>query len=150
MPAALSADLILDMHGAGAELDERARRAGDVEGARAEPGIDVDQQWQVADIGDAADIRKHIVEVRDTEVRHAERAGGNAAAGQVDRLVAHALRHQRVIRADRAGDLERPLLLQCLPEPLARAHLPSSDLTLSRSSCSSLSVASMRLRLNSL
>ena len=81
--------------------------ARDVEGARAEAGVDVDQQRQVADVGDAADVDQHVVEVGDAEVRHAERAGGDAAAREVDRAVADALRQQRVVGVDRADDLER-------------------------------------------
>ena len=66
--------LISDLHG-----------ARDVEGARAEAGVDVDQQRQVADVGDAADVGEHVVEGADAEVGQAERAGGDAAAGEVDR-----------------------------------------------------------------
>ena len=118
--AALGADLVLDVHGGGAGLDQRARGARHVEGARAEAGVDVDQQRQVADVGDAADVDEHVVQVGDAEVRHAERAGGDAAAGKVDRAVADALRHQRVVGVDRADDLER-LFVRGLPEARARA-----------------------------
>ncbi len=44
--AALGADLVLDVHRAGAELDQRLHRARDVERRRAEAGVDVDQQRQ--------------------------------------------------------------------------------------------------------
>ncbi len=38
------------------------------------------------DVGDAADVGQHVVERADAEVGHAERAGGDAAAGEVERL----------------------------------------------------------------
>src|SRR6185503_7071982 len=147
--AALGAHLVLDVHGGGAELDQRARGARHVERAGAEAGVDVDQQRQVAHVGDAPDVGEHVVEVGDAEVRHAERAGGHAAAGKIDCAIADALRHQRVVRVDGADDLERLFLPERFPELLPGAH-EKSCFTLSRSSCSSLSVASIRLRLNSL
>jgi hypothetical protein len=45
-----------------------------VEGAGAEAGVDVDQQRQIADVGDAADVDQHVLEARDAEVGHAQRA----------------------------------------------------------------------------
>ncbi len=86
MAAALGADLVFDVDGGRAELDHRLDGARDVEGRSAEAGVDVDQQRQVADVGDAAHVGQHVVEVGDAEVGQAERAGGDAAAGQVDRL----------------------------------------------------------------
>src|SRR5439155_24436469 len=143
MTAALGADLVLDVHRAGAELDERAGGARDVEGARAEAGVDVDEQRQVAYVGDAPDVGQHVIQVGDAEIRHAERSCGDAAAGEVDRLVADALRHQRVIGADRADDLQRVLRLYRLAETRARGvqwgHLPRRCFTPSRSSWSSFS-----------
>ena len=87
------------------ELD----RARDVERRRAEAGVDVDQQRQRADVGDPAHVGQHVVEVADAEVGHAERARGDAAAGEVDRLEARALGEERVVGADRAGHLQRLL-----------------------------------------
>jgi hypothetical protein len=120
--AALGADLVLDVHGARAELDQGLRGARDIEGARAEAGVHIHQQRQVADIGDAADVGEDVVEVRDAEVGQAERAGGHAAAGQVQRAVADALRHQRVVRIDGADDLKRLFFPYCVPELLPRRH----------------------------
>src|SRR5205814_9896372 len=77
---------------------------------------------QVADVSDATDVGQHIVEVGDAEVRKAERAGSDAAAREIDRAIADALRHQRVVGADRADDLERTLLFECLAETRAGAH----------------------------
>src|SRR5205807_10026145 len=145
--AALGADLVLDMHRRGAGLDERARGARHVEGARAEPGVDVDEQRQVADLGDAPDVSQHVVEIGDAEVGHAERAGGDAGPGKIGGAVADALRHHGVIGADRADDLQGSFLGQRPPEPRSGVH--SRCLTLSRSSWSSFRVASILLRLNS-
>src|SRR5260370_188919 len=78
--------------------------------ARAKSRLDCLQERQVAHLGEAPDVGQYVVQVGDAEIRHAEGSGGHAAAGKVDRLVADALRHQRVIRADRANDLERALL----------------------------------------
>ena len=105
--AALGADLVLDVHRRRAELDQRLDRARDVEGAGAEAGVDVDQQRQVAHVGDAAHVGQHVVEVGDAEVRQAERAGGDAAAGEVDGLIAGLLGEERVVGVDRADDLQR-------------------------------------------
>jgi len=44
MAQRFGAALVLDMHRASAELDERARSAGDVEGAGAEARVDVHQE----------------------------------------------------------------------------------------------------------
>jgi hypothetical protein len=62
------------MHGGGAELDHRLDGARDVEGRGAEAGVDIDQQRQVADVGDAAHIGQHIVQIGDAQVRQAEAA----------------------------------------------------------------------------
>jgi len=97
------------VHRRRAELDQRARGAGDVECARAEARIDVDEEREIADIGDAANVREHVVEVRDAEIGHAQRTRGDAGAGKVDRAVAHALRHHRVVGADGTYDLQGPL-----------------------------------------
>ena len=76
-------------------------RARDVEGA-APAGIDVDQQRQVAHVGDAADVGEHVVERADAEIGQPERAGGDAAAGEVERAEAGALGEQRGVGVDRA------------------------------------------------
>src|SRR6185436_20214091 len=78
---------------------------------------------QVADIGDAADIGQYVVQVRDPEVGQAERGGGDAAAREVDRLVAGAPGQQGVIGADGAGDLQRFFGFDRLAECFSGAHL---------------------------
>ena len=55
-------------------------RAGDVE--RAAPArVRIDQQRQGACIGDAPEIGEHIVHGADAQIGHAQRIGGNSAAG---------------------------------------------------------------------
>src|SRR5205085_10237451 len=102
-------------------MRERVVRAT-LKALNAEAGVDVDQQRQVADIADAPDIGENIVQVGDAKVRHAERAGGDAAAREIDRAIAHALRHQRVVGADTADDLERTLLPEGFAELRTGAH----------------------------
>src|SRR5207244_272062 len=72
--------------------------------------------------GDAPDVGEDVVEAGDAEVRHAEGAGGDAAAREIDRAVTDFLRHQRVVRVDRADDLEGLLLRERLPELGSSAH----------------------------
>jgi hypothetical protein len=79
----------------------------DVEGARAETGIDVDQQRQGADIGDAADIGQDVVEIADAQIGKPERAGCDSSSRQIDRLVTGALGKARVVGVDRAHALQR-------------------------------------------
>ncbi len=62
MAAALGADLVLDMQRRRAGLDHRSHRAGDVERRGAEAGVDVHQQRQGADVGDAAHVGQHVVQ----------------------------------------------------------------------------------------
>src|SRR4029078_8994734 len=106
--AALLHHLVLDVHGAGAELDQRLHGARDVESA-AEAGVYVDKQWTHADIGDAADVGQHVVQRADGEVRQPERAGGDSTARQIDCAIARALREPGVVGVDGADDLQRPL-----------------------------------------
>ncbi len=68
MAAAFGADLVFDVHRGGAELDHRLDGARDIERGRAEAGIDVDQQRQIAYVGDAAHVGQHIVEIGDAEI----------------------------------------------------------------------------------
>jgi hypothetical protein len=112
VPASLGADLVFDMAGGGAELDQALHGARDVECARAEAGVDVHQQRQLAHIGDAAHIGQHVVERVDAQVGQTERTGRHTAAGQVDRAVAGTFGEQRVVGVDRADDLQRRFLCQ--------------------------------------
>jgi len=104
--AALGADLVLDVAGGGTGLDQRLHRARDVERARAEAGVDVHHQRQVAHVGDAAHVDQHVFQGVDAQVRQPQRAGRDAAAGQVDGLVAGALGEQRVVGVDRTDHLQ--------------------------------------------
>ena len=158
--AALGADLVLDVHRRRAELDQRPDRARDVERRRAEAGVDVDQQRQRAGVGDAAHVGQHVVEIADAEVGHAERAGGDAAAGQVERLeAAIARRGSRDRRRSRRAPAAAVSAASAARKPRAgrmRGHArvsrgqrqPSSDATPARSSSSSFSVASIFSREN--
>jgi hypothetical protein len=78
--------------------------ARDVEGA-APAGVDVDEQRQAAHVGDAADIGEHVVERADAEIGKPERAGRDAAAGQIDGAKAGTLREPRGVGVDRTDDL---------------------------------------------
>ena len=115
--AALGADLVLDVHRGGAELDQRLDGSRDVERAGAEAGVDIDQQRQRADVRDPAHIRQDVVERRDTEVRDAQRSGGDAAPGEIDRLEAGFFREDRVVGADRARHLQGLLRANRSAEP---------------------------------
>jgi hypothetical protein len=111
--AALGADLVFDMHGGGAELDQRLDGARDVEGRGAEAGVDIDQQRQVAHVGDAAHVGQHVIQIGDAQVRQANR---HTATGQVDRLEAGALGQQGVVGVDGADHLQRGFFLDGFAE----------------------------------
>ena len=83
---------------------------------RAEAGVDVDQQRQVAHVGDAAHVGQHVVEVGDAEIGQAQRTGRDAAAGQIDGAIAGALGQQRMVGVDGADHLQRRFFLDCLAE----------------------------------
>ncbi len=69
--AAFAAYLVFHVHGSGPFALHGADGAGNVEGA-SPAGIDVDQQWQARDLGNAAHIDQHIFHGADAEVGHAE------------------------------------------------------------------------------
>ncbi|MNZ49291.1 hypothetical protein D3C78_670560 [compost metagenome] len=106
MAAALGADLVFDMDGGGTELAHRTHRARNVEGRSTEAGVDIYQQWQVADVGDAPHIGQHVIKTGDAQVRQAQRTGGDTATGQVDGLEAGALGQQRMVGVDGADHLQ--------------------------------------------
>ena len=106
MAAALGLDLVFDVAAGGSGLDEGADGAGEVEGS-AEAGVDVDEQGEGADVGDAANVGEDVVDGGDAEVGHAERACGYATAGEVEGAVADAFGHACVVGVDGADDLER-------------------------------------------
>jgi hypothetical protein len=115
---ALARDLVFHVHRGDVGADHVADRARDVERA-APAGIDVDQQRQAADFGDALRVGDDVVHRRNAEVRHAQRVRGHAAAGQVDGLEAAALGHAGGVGGDRADDLQRRFLLDGLAEQQA-------------------------------
>jgi len=106
MTTALGTDLVFDMAGGRTGLDQALDRALDVEGARAEAGVDVDHQRQIADIGDAANVDQHVVECVDAQIRQAQRTGGDATPGEIDRLKAGPLGEQRVVGIDGTDHLQ--------------------------------------------
>ena len=122
MAAAFGANLVFHVHGAGAGLDHRAHRARDVKGA-APARIDVDQQGQGSDFGDAGDIGQHVLQSADSQVGHAERVRGHAATRKIKRLVAGGFGHARGVSVDRADDLQRLFIGYCVAEFLSCAGL---------------------------
>jgi len=104
--AALGTDLILDMGGSGAGLDQVLDGAFDVEGTRPEAGVDVHQQRQVADIGDTAYIGEHVIQRVDTQIRQAQGTGRHTTTGQVNGTEAGAFGEQRMVSVDRADHLQ--------------------------------------------
>ena len=96
MSAALGGDLIFDVHAGRAELDEGLHGARDVECGRTKTGVDVDQQGQRANIGDATHVGEHVVEPVDPEIGDAERARGDAAARKIDGAKPRCLGETRV------------------------------------------------------
>ena len=100
----MAAYLVFDMHRSGSGALHGADGAGDVEGA-SPAGVDVDQQRQVGDLGDAADVDQHIFHGADTEIGHAERVGRHSSAGKVERAKAGRLRHARRVGVDGADHL---------------------------------------------
>ena len=113
--ATLLADLVFQMHGRHARLDERTHGARDVECA-APAGVDVDEQRQVGCIGDAARVDQHVVHRADAEIGDAERIRRDAAARQVQRLEADRLGHFCGIGGDRADYLQGLSFRHCHAE----------------------------------
>ena len=153
MATALLRHLVLDVHGRGAVTDQRAHGARNIEGA-AEAGIHVHQQGQIAHRGDAAHVGEHVFQGADAEVRHAQRIGGHAAAGQVNGLVPGGLGHARGEGIDGADHLQGRLLAYPLAEYAARMAWHSRQLQQVGDGVALLAQlrtrsASMRLRLNS-
>ncbi len=106
MAAALGADLIFDMQRRRPGLAHRSHRAGDVERRSAETAVDIHQQRQRANVGDAPNVGQHIVQGRNAQIRQPQRTGRHAAAGKVDGLEPGPLGQQRMVGVDRAGDLQ--------------------------------------------
>ena len=159
--AALGADLVLDVHRGGAELDQRACTVRAMLNADAPKPVSAStSSGSGARVGDAAHVGQHVVEVADAEVGQAERAGRDAAAGQVDRLepaaLARASRDTRRSRRAPAAAARRrprresgaPALAAIRAATLRSWHHRRSDATPARSSSSSFSVASIFSREN--
>ena len=106
MAATLGADLIFDMNRCCAELDHRLDCTRHVERGRAETGIHVHQQRQVADIGDTTYVGQHVIQASDAQVRQAERTCCHAATRKIDGFETGALGQQCVVGIDRAYHLQ--------------------------------------------
>src|SRR5690606_25601235 len=102
--AALGADLVFDVAGGRAELDQAFDGAPDVEGRRAETGVDVHHKRDIADIGDAADVGQDVVQRVDAQVGQAQRASGDATTRQINGLIARTLGQQGMVGVDGAND----------------------------------------------
>ena len=124
--AAFAAYLVFDVHGGSPGALHGADGAGDVEGA-SPAGVDIDQQRQVGDLGDAAHVDQHIFHGADAEVGHAERVGGHSTAGEVERAKAGGLRHARGERVDGADHLQWMLLLNGGAEAFSGHVVPFSN-----------------------
>ena len=111
MAAALELHLVLDVHRGSAVLDQALDETRDAEDA-AEARVDVDQQRQRARVGEPPHLGQHVGEVRDREIGQAVRIRREAAAGEIDRLVADALGHHRAVRIDRADDRQRVIRVE--------------------------------------
>jgi len=109
--------MVFDVHRRRARLDQRLDGARDVEGARAETGIGVDQQRQGAHVRHAAHVGEHVLETADAQIGEPEGAGGDSSAGQIDGLVAGALGEPRVVGVDGAHALQRLLRFHRGAEP---------------------------------
>ncbi|MNJ18797.1 hypothetical protein D3C77_131080 [compost metagenome] len=109
MAAALGANLVFDVDRRCAELDHRLDGTGHVERRGAKAGVDIHQQRQVADIGDAAHVGEHVIQAGDAQVRQAQGAGSYTATRQVDGLETGTLGQQRVVGIDRTDHLQRVL-----------------------------------------
>ena len=127
MTATLGADLILNVNRCSAELDHRLDGARHVEKRGAEASVHVHQQRQITYIGNASYISQYIVQTGNTQIRHAQRPGCNAATRQVDGLETRTLGQQRVVGVDRAHHLQRVLACNCITETLAWTVLIAHD-----------------------
>ena len=72
MAATLCAYLVFNMAGCRAKFDERFHRAGNIKCRWSKAGVDIDHEWQITNIGDAANIREHVVKRVDAQIRQAE------------------------------------------------------------------------------
>jgi hypothetical protein len=104
--AALGLDLVLDVAAGGASAHQFPHGALDVEGAGAQASVGIHQQGGLGDIGDAAHVLADVVQVADPQVRQAQGARRDAAAGEVEGAVADALGHHGVVGIDGADDLQ--------------------------------------------
>jgi hypothetical protein len=72
--AALGAHLVFHVHRRSSGALHGADGAGDVESA-SPPGVDIDQQRESRDLGNAAHVDQDVLHGADTKIGHAERIG---------------------------------------------------------------------------
>jgi ABC-type lipoprotein export system ATPase subunit len=116
--AAFGRNLILEMHGRDSGPRKLTHRAGDVEGV-APAGIDIDEQRKVHPARDSAGVDQHVVEACHPEIREPVRCIRHARAGQIQGLESGALREERRVRVDGAGNLQRTFGRDCGAESRA-------------------------------
>jgi hypothetical protein len=104
--AALGAHLVFNVHRRRAGLDHLPNGPRNVEGP-APAGIDIDQQRQAACVGNAPHVGQHVFHGADAQVRHAQRVGRHAAAGEIERAKTRRLRQPRRVGVDGARHLQR-------------------------------------------
>ena len=102
---ALGAHLVFHVHGSHANALEVANGAPDVE-CPTPAGIDIDQQGHLRGIDDAPRIDEHVFHGADAKIGHAQRVGGHATTGQVQRAIADALGHASGIGGNCAHHLQ--------------------------------------------
>ncbi len=105
MTAALGLHLILQMQSRGTGARELPNGARNAECA-AEAGIRIDQQWQGAGGGDAADLLADIIQGGHAQIRQPEGTVGDPGARQVQGTKSGLRGQQRGVRTDRADDLQ--------------------------------------------
>ena len=81
-----------------------AERARDIERATP-PRVDINQQRQSRDLGNAANVDQNVFHAADTEIGHAQRVRRHAPSGNVKRAKPRRLRHARRVGIDGANHL---------------------------------------------
>jgi hypothetical protein len=126
MTATLAPHLVFHVHRRGSGALHGADGAGNVEGATP-PGVDIHQQRQAGDLGNAAHVDQHIFHAADTQVGHAQRIGRYSSAGQVQCAITRSLRHARRVGVDGANHLQWMLLLNGGAEAFSAHDVPFSN-----------------------
>jgi hypothetical protein len=121
MPATLRTGLILDLDAGDANTLERPDRPRDRE-CVSPAGVDIDEHREIDRGDDARGVDDDVAEVRQAEIREAERMIRDARSREVQRTKPRTSGQHRGIRVDRSGHLERRLVPDCAPQLRARGH----------------------------